>query len=148
MNNLAYSQTGILLTEHSEGTRLEAYWDATGKCWTIGTGHTGGDVYEGLVWNQEQADNALKQDIFWAQHAVQTLVTVPLNQNQFDALVDFVFNDGVGNFKTSTMLSKLNAGDFIGADAEFAKWIHSGGKVLPGLVTRRNAEAVLFSEAC
>lgn len=148
MNNLTYSHNGILLTEHSEGTRTTAYWDATGRCWTIGTGHTGPDVHQGLVWTQQQCDEALATDVVSAERAVNALVHVPLNQNQFDALVDFTFNEGYGNFQTSTLLHMLNLGNYVGADAEFAKWIKSGGKVLPGLVTRRDAEAKLFAEAC
>lgn len=147
MNTFTYSQRGLLLTEHSEGCRLQAYWDATGHVWTIGTGHTGSDVVEGLVWTQEQADAALESDVATACNAVNSLVTVPLNQNQFDALVDFTFNDGVGAFKNSTLLRLLNAGDYVGANAQFALWVNSGGKRLPGLVTRRAAEAALFSEA-
>jgi lysozyme len=71
-------------------------------------------------------------------------VHVPLTQNQFDALVSFVFNLGVGNFRTSTLLKKLNAGDNDGAAQEFGRWIHAGGKALPGLVRRREAERALF----
>ena len=87
------------------------------------------------------------QDLADAQSAVRTMVTVPLNANQFSALVDFVFNEGSGHFESSTLLRLLNAGDYTGSDAQFAAWDKAGGKVLAGLLTRRNAEAALFVEA-
>lgn len=79
--------------------------------------------------------------------AVNNFVKVPLNQNQFDALVDFAYNAGVGALQTSTLLKKLNARDYVGASLEFAKWVHGGGKILPGLVKRRELEKALFLKA-
>ncbi len=76
--------------------------------------------------------------------AVNNAVTVPLNQDQFDALVSFTFNLGEGNLKSSTLLKKVNAGDFAGAAQEFQRWNKAGGKVLPGLTRRRACEALLF----
>ncbi len=76
--------------------------------------------------------------------AVNRLVTVPLTQNQFDALISFVFNLGIGNFRTSTLLKKLNAGDYTGAAKEFPPWVRADGKQLPGLIKRRDAEKALF----
>lgn len=146
MNRLTYSQSGLELTEGFESLQLRAYWDATGKVWSIGYGHTGKEVVEGLVWTEQQAVNALAGDISWASAVVNKLVEPDLNQQQFDALVDFVFNDGAGNFANSTLLKDVNAGNNEAADAQFAEWVHSGGKVLSGLVRRRMAEAKLFSE--
>jgi len=73
------------------------------------------------------------------------MITVPLTQHQFDALVDWTFNEGSGNLASSTLLRKLNDGDYAGADAEFARWVRGGGRVLPGLVKRRALEATWFN---
>jgi lysozyme len=80
------------------------------------------------------------------ENAVNRYVTVPLNQNQYDALTDFAYNAGATNLRTSTLLKKLNKGDYIGAALEFGKWIYGGGKRLSGLVTRRAAEKNLFNK--
>jgi lysozyme len=78
------------------------------------------------------------------EDAVNRYVKVTLTQNQFDALVDFAYNVGIGALQKSTLLQKLNSGDYTGASNEFGKWVHGGGAVLPGLVTRRKAEKTLF----
>lgn len=134
------------ITEPSEGCMLRAYADpgTGGLPWTIGYGHTRG-VQPNDVCTLEQADAWLAEDIEDAEREVNTHVVVPLTQHQFDALVDFVFNLGSGNFEHSTLLRLLNAGDMAGADAEFAKWVRGGGKVLPGLVKRRALEAAWFN---
>lgn len=133
---------GLTLIKQFEGLRLQAY-----KCpadrWTIGYGHTA-DVGANDVITEEEALSFLRQDVAGSERAVNQYVHVPLTQNQFDALVSFVFNLGVGNFRTSTLLKKLNAGDDDGAAQEFGRWIHAGGKALPGLVRRREAERALF----
>jgi lysozyme len=144
-NHLTYDVTGINLTELSEGCSLISYWDDKGKCWTIGVGHTGPDVYQGLTITQAQADALLYQDIQTAEDAVNRLVTVPLTQDQFDALVDFVFNEGQGHFCNSTLLKLLNAGDYAGADEQFSEWNLSGGQVVAALTKRRADEASLFN---
>ena len=146
MNNLAYSSKGLALTEQFEGLRLTAYQDSVGV-WTIGYGHTGSDVHPGLAITQQQASELLLKDVASAVAAVNRLVTVPLTQNQFDALVDFVFNAGAGNLAGSTLLRDLNAGNYAGAAAQFPKWVHAGNQILPGLVARRNAELALFLQA-
>lgn len=143
VNNLSYSDQGLALTEQFEGLRLTAYQDSVGV-WTIGYGHTGPDVQPGLTITQEQASALLLQDVAGAVAAVNRLVTVPLTQNQFDALVDFTFNVGQGNLASSTLLRELNAGNTAGAAAQFLVWVYAGGVQLPGLVTRRQAEAALF----
>ena len=141
---MTYSQTGLELTESFEGCRLSAYQDPRG-IWTIGYGHTGPEVVSGLTWTLEQCQTALTKDILRAVSVVNRLVVVSLPQAQFDALVDFTFNDGSGNFENSTLLKLVNAGDTSGADLEFGKWVKSGGVVLSGLVRRRQAEAALFT---
>jgi lysozyme len=141
------SEKGLSLIKQWEGLRLKAYRDAAGIL-TIGYGHTGPDVVEGMTITQEQADALLRKDIEKAERAVSTLVKVPLTQEQFDSIVSFVFNCGVGAFQRSTLLKKLNAGDYDGAAAEFDKWVYitrGGQKVkLSGLVKRRAAERALF----
>lgn len=125
-----------------EGLRLKAYQDSVGV-WTIGYGHTKG-VSGGMEINETQADTFLREDVSWAQDAVNDNVSVPLNQCQFDSLVSFTFNLGETNLKSSTLLRKLNGGDYLGAANEFQRWNKAGGKELAGLTKRRNAEANQF----
>ena len=146
---MQYSRAGIALTEHyeaAEGPVLTAYWDAFGKVWTIGYGSTGTDIVEGLVWTPQQCEARLLKDVATAVADVNKYVTCQLNQNQFDACVDFAYNAGVGAFNSSTLCKLINAGNMAGADAQFARWIHSGVQVVPGLVRRRAGEAALFAE--
>ncbi|HCO3755892.1 TPA: lysozyme [Escherichia coli] len=137
---------GISLIKQFEGCRLKAYPDpATGGApWTIGYGHTGNDVRPGMLWTQVQADSALISDLAQCERSISRLVKVNLTQNQFDALVSFVFNVGSGNLQSSTLLRKLNSGDYKGAADEFLKWNKAAGKVMNGLVARRAAERELF----
>lgn len=144
LNNLAYSAKGLELTEQFEGCRLIAYQDQVGV-WTIGYGHTGSDVTPGLIITQAQAQDLLARDVSSATACVNNSVLVKLTQEEFDALVDFVFNVGAGAFKGSRLLRDLNAGDFAGAAAQFELWDHAGGVVNPGLLRRRQAEAALFN---
>lgn len=139
---MEYSRKGLDLTERSEGLRLQAYQDSVGV-WTIGYGHTKG-VRKGDVITQAQAEAFLIADIQDAVHDIQRLVKCPITQGQFDALVDFDFNLGGANLASSTLLRKLNAGDYEGAGKEFQRWNRAGGKVLGGLTARREAEAILF----
>ena len=141
---MTYSQSGRELTESFEGCRLSAYQDPKG-IWTIGYGHTGTDVTEGLVWTTEQCQLALAKDILWAASVVNQHVLVSLTQHAFDALVDFTFNAGSGNFEKATLLKLVNSRDMARADLEFGKWVKSGGVVLSGLVRRRADEAKLFA---
>lgn len=136
------SETGIKLIEDMEGLRLKAYQDVVGV-WTNGYGNTHG-VIPGSVITQAQAESDLLSNVAGSEYVVNSVVKVTLTQNQFDALVDFVFNLGSGNFQSSTLLRKLNAGDFAGASAEFPKWNHAGGIVVDGLTKRREAERLLF----
>jgi lysozyme len=145
MAQMTYSKTGLALTEQFESCRLTAYQDVKGV-WTIGWGHTGPDVIQGLICTQEQADDWLDSDMYWAQNVVNNSVKVPLTQNEFDALVDFVFNCGAAAFTHSTMLELLNEGDYKGAASQFDLWDHASGKVVAGLLRRREAETQLFQE--
>lgn len=144
MNALTYSQRGLILTEQYEGLETTAYFDKFAKVWTIGYGHTGREVVQGLVWTIQQCKQALNLDIQWAVAVVNENVIPTINQNQFDALVDFTFNAGAGSFLTSTLLRLVNTSDFINAANEFGKWVHSRGVVVPGLVRRRAEEKTLF----
>jgi lysozyme len=140
------SDQGLELIKSFEGCKLEAYQDVKGV-WTIGIGHTGSDVSDGVCITEDQAMDYLRQDVGWAEQVVNNLVTTALTQNQFDALVDFVYNAGSGNFKNSTLLRLVNAGDFDAAAQEFPKWDHAGGVVVEGLLRRREAERDLFLSA-
>ncbi len=143
VNNLAYSGKGLALTEQFEGCCLAAYQDQVGV-WTIGYGHTGADVTPGLKITQTQAEELLAKDVLAAARFVNTMVKLELTQFEFDALVDFVFNLGPGNFARSTLLTALNAGDFARAAAQFECWDRAGGNVVAGLLRRRQAELGLF----
>lgn len=136
------SNNGINLIKRFEGLELKSYKDSVGIL-TIGYGHTNA-VKAGDVVTGEQADAFLREDLQVAELTVNTNVKVKLTQGQFDALVSFVFNLGSGNFVKSTLIKKLNAGDYAGAADEFGKWGNAGGKKLPGLVKRRAAEREVF----
>jgi len=136
------SQAGIEAIKDYEGVRLIAYDDGVGV-WTIGVGHTSG-VERGDVITMDQVDEFLRADLEDAEQAVNDRVIVPLTQCQFDALVSFVFNVGSGAFMASTLLKKLNAGDYDGAADEFLRWNKAGGRVLAGLTKRRISEREMF----
>ena len=144
MQLFSYSDNGFALSKSFEGLRLTAYQDV-GGVWTIGYGHTGPNVRAGLTITQAEADALLRSDVEDAVTFVNRAVNVPITQNQFDALVDFCFNCGRGSLLQSTLLRKVNIGDFAGAAAQFALWDHAGGEVVEGLVKRRTAEAELFA---
>jgi lysozyme len=143
MQTFTYSDAGIALTKGFEGLRLTAYRDSAGVL-TIGYGHTGPDVTEGMTIDEAEAEALLLADVQGAVNCVNRAVTATITQNQFDALVDFCFNVGCGALLNSTLLRKVNAADFAGAAAQFALWVHAGGEVLAGLVRRRKAEAEMF----
>lgn len=136
------SQTGINLIKRWEGFRDKAYL-CPGNVWTIGYGHTK-TVYQGMCINKEQAEQLLKEDLRHFEASVSQLVTVKLNQVQFDALVSFTFNVGVYAFKKSTLLRFVNQGSFKDAANEFDRWVYANRKKLPGLVKRREDEKQLF----
>lgn len=138
------SQKGIELLKRFEGFMPEAYRCPAGVL-TIGYGHTSG-VREGDRVTEEEAEKLLRADLMDAEEDVGRLVRVPLTQNQFDALVSFVYNVGMGSFFSSTLLKKINndPNDPTIPD-EFRKWVKAAGEPLPGLVKRRDAEARMYA---
>jgi lysozyme len=146
------SDEGARFIGRFEGFRANLYNDAAGHC-TIGYGHlvhlgacNGTEPAEfrhGI--SEQEAEALLRRDAQTAAEAVRHSVRVPLNQEQFDALVSFVYNLGAGAFESSTLLKDLNAHNFGAVPGQLEEWVHAGGAVLPGLVTRRKAEARLFT---
>ncbi|MDY6216670.1 lysozyme [Actinobacillus porcinus] len=151
MNELKTSQKGIELIKKFEGCKLTAYRDSVGV-WTIGFGHTK-DVKADMVITAEQAEQFLKDDMVHFEYGVNKLLKTlktTVTQNQFDALISFAFNLGLGNLRKSTLAKKLyvmqqNDRDSVQDVAdEFPRWNKAGGQVLTGLTKRRNAERALF----
>ena len=136
------SDLGIKLIKKFEGLRLSAY-QCSAHVWTIGYGHTG-SVKAGDTITEGQAEKFLRDDLSQFEVAVSRLVSVPLSQHQFDALVSFTFNLGERNLKNSTLLKKLNAGDYSGAAEDFPRWNRADGRVVEGLTRRRLAERDMF----
>lgn len=127
---------------------IESYPDpgTGGAPWTIGWGATGADIGPGTVWTQEQCDARLAEDV--ARHAAdvaEALGNIPTSQAQFDALVSFHYNTGA--IRWATLTTKHRKGDYAGASEEFARWNKAGGRVLKGLVRRRQAEARVYASA-
>jgi lysozyme len=143
MQEFSYSDNGLELTKSFEGLRLEAYQDV-GGVWTIGYGHTGPDLLAGMKISQADADAMLRADLSVAVACVSRGVTEKISQAQFDAMTDFCFNVGRGNFLQSSLLRKVNVGDFEGAAAQFLLWVNAGGKRVEGLERRRQAERAMF----
>jgi len=133
---------GVALIQKFEGCELEAY-----KCpadvWTIGYGHTKG-VVEGMKITKEEAEQMLVDELHEYENYINKYVNVALSQNQFDALVSWVYNLGPANLTASTMLKVLNNGEYEEVPAQMKRWNKAGGKVLDGLVRRREAEALLY----
>ena len=143
--NMTYGPNGLALTKSFESCRLMPYKDG-GGVWTDGYGNTH-RVLPGTAISQEKADKDLVMNVADAVDTVNDYVTVPMAQNQFDALVDFTFNCGASAFKTSTLLKLLNADDYSGACAQLARWNKDNGQVVAGLTRRRAAEQDLFMRA-
>lgn len=139
------SENGKRILKNFEGLKLCAY-RCTSGIWTIGYGHTGITVKSGDIITEAAANEFFEQDIKFFENAVNTLVTVKLNQNQFDALISFCFNIGVGKdgFAGSTMRKLLNRGEYTAAAEQFMRWVYSGGKISEGLRRRRIKERELF----
>lgn len=142
------SQKCIELIKRFEGFSAKPYMCPAGVP-TIGYGSTRDTDGKPITMQhpaitEVQAKSLLMATLTTYENAVNRYVKVPLNQNQFDALVDFAYNAGAKNLLTSTLLKKLNAGDYTGASKEFSKWVYGGGKKLTGLVRRREAERQLF----
>lgn len=136
------SQKGLDLIKRFEGLRHEAYKCPAGV-WTIGYGHTG-DVQNGALITAEGAEAQLREDVARFEEGVRHIVG-PCTQGQFDALVSFAFNLGLGALMSSTLLKKHKSKDYAGAAGQFLRWNKAGGKVLPGLTKRRAAEAALYA---
>lgn len=146
MATIRISNAGINRIKEHEALRLKAYKDAVGK-WTIGYGHLilpHEQALIGTTLTDGEAESLLRSDLAKAETTVNRLVKTALTGNQYDAIVSLVFNIGVGNFERSTMLVKINNGDYEGAAAEFPRWVYAEGKQLPGLIARRAKEQSLF----
>jgi lysozyme len=138
------SQEGIDLIKSFEGCELTAYKCSAGV-WTIGYGHTR-DVTESTTCTQDKAEVLLKSDLYEFERYVNNLVTVPLTQCQFDALVCFTYNLGPTNLKSSTLLRVLNSGDYEAVPAQLIRWDKVNGRPLAGLTRRRIAEVDLWNK--
>jgi lysozyme len=141
---------GLSLIRRLEGFRAGAYKDAAGM-WTIGYGHTSAagspQVRPGMKISRKEADHILARDVAMFAQGVQSLVSIPLTDGQFSALVSFSYNVGLENFRKSSVLRAVNGGKFAAVPRRLSLWVKSGGRVLPGLVNRRAAEAAMFIEA-
>ncbi len=141
------TSNSITLIKYFEGFSPVVYICPSG--WkTLGFGHA---VRKGEKWDsptvsisQEEAEELLKQDTYSAEASVSRLIQVPLEDYQFDSLVSFVYNLGGGSLQRSTLRSKLNRYEYLSASQEFGKWVYGGGRKLPGLTRRREAERILF----
>lgn len=142
-NKMQISQQGIEALKFFEGLRLTVYKDSAGLD-TIGYGHLVKPGESFTTITEAEAEQLLKADISYAEDAVNRLVKVDLDQNQYDALVSFVYNVGAGAFADSTLLKRLNYGDYQGAANELDRWNKAGGRVIDGLVSRRYHEKRLF----
>lgn len=140
---LTTSAIGKAWIKHCEGCSLTAYKDESG--YSIGYGHFG--VPEGTVWTQEQADAQFELDVAEREKFINRVVDVQLTQGQFDALVDFSFNEGMGALGGSTLLLELNQGDYTAVPYEMMRWDYAGGKVDPVLKARREGDVVLWNGA-
>lgn len=136
---------GIVHIADSEGKVNRAYPDPAtgGKPWTICRGHTGPEVHPGLVVSDDQCDKWYAEDLSEAESHVKRLVRVPLSQGEYDAYTSFVFNVGPEKFRTSTMLRKVNLGDWKGGCREFPRWKYANKMVMEGLVVRRYKELTM-----
>jgi lysozyme len=143
---MSLSPRGRALIQEFEQLRLVAFKPTPEDVWTIGWGHTGPDVHEGLVWTRIQADDAFDFDAGQRVRAVIASTDVALTQNQFDALVSFTYNEGVTAEGHSTLLRYVNQCKWQLAADEFPKWDKQAGVVLEGLISRRAAERALFLE--
>lgn len=145
---MAINRASLDLIKSFEGLKLTAYL-CPANVPTIGYGTTKGltraDVGKKTI-TEAEATRLLQQDVARFEVAVDRLVKVKLTENQRGALVSFTYNLGEGNFGSSTLLKKVNAGDFKAAASEFARWDKAAGRVLAGLTRRRAAEAALFAK--
>lgn len=147
----ALSQHGLQFIRAQESFSPTAYNDPPGsQTWSIGYGHqivSGDGLSRSSHVTQAQAEQLLARDVAGFVATILQSVRVPLNQGQFDALVSLAYNIGGTNFRSSTLLQKLNARDYAGASREFSRWIYGNGRVIQALVSRRGAEASMFNGA-
>ena len=147
IDEMHVSPSGVDLICNFEGLRLRAYDDGVGV-WTIGFGTTkypnGIRVKKGDTCTLDQAKAYMQNDLKSFEQTVNNTVKVPLNQNQFDALVSLAYNIGSTAFKNSTLVRQLNEGNYKAAANQFNVWVNAGGKRMQGLVNRRAAERTLF----
>ncbi|ELM3227059.1 lysozyme [Salmonella enterica] len=140
------SARGLAALKHEEGCKLTAYTDSRGV-WTIGTGHTGKvegiTVHKGMTITQDTADRLLRDDLSWVEHCITERVTVPLNQNQYDALCSLIFNIGANAFTGSGVRRYLNAGNYTAAADAFLEWSRAGSNPTI-LAPRRGRERAMF----
>lgn len=149
MNNMRLSPDGAAFIKGYESCRLKAYKDQAG-IWTIGWGHTGYDVYEGVRWTQMQADKQFRVDVMSATLPINNNLRVPISQQQFDALVSLAYNIGISNFLQSTLFRVLNEGNYAEAGKQFLRWNKSRNpitgelEISNGLTNRRTKESEIF----
>lgn len=127
-----------------EGTRFLPYQDVAG-IWTVCSGHTGADVIPGRPWSKQQCDEVTRKDLTTAAVGLLSCTIAPLGQHQFEALTSWTYNVGVLRACDSTLVRRLNMGDYQSVTYELMRWVNAGGKRVPGLVNRRYAEAMHFS---
>lgn len=137
------NQIAVDFIKEKESCRTSAYKDL-GGVWTIGYGHTGPEVQEGLQWSSSECEATLARDVEKVEEQVKALVKVPLNDNQMAALISFAYNLGVGALKRSELLSIINRADYLHASTGFMNWASVDGRRVKGLVKRRLEEALLF----
>ena len=143
-NKMKISEDGLELIKKFEGCETTAYQDSVGV-WTIGFGHTKG-VEEGQTCSIEDAESMLADEMDEYEGYINNMVKVELQQHEFDALVAWVYNLGPTNLSESTMLKVLNGGQFDRVPDEMNRWTRAGGKILEGLVRRRQAESLMFQD--
>ena len=143
-NKMKISENGLELIKKFEGCETTAYQDSVGV-WTIGFGHTKG-VEEGQTCSIEDAESMLADEMDEYEGYINNMVKVELQQHEFDALVAWVYNLGPTNLGESTMLKVLNEGQFDRVPDEMNRWTRAGGKILEGLVRRRQAESLMFQD--
>lgn len=139
---MVVNDRGVDIIKEFEGLRLTSYLCPAGV-WTVGYGHTGPDVYKGLSITRETAEDLLRGDLLYFEHGVDSLIETA-TENEFSAMVSLAFNIGLGNFKKSSVLKYHNLGKRAQAANSFLLWIKGGGRQLPGLIRRRNAERSLY----
>lgn len=140
------SQAGLDLIKSFESLELKAYPDPAtgGDPITIGYGHTGPEVHLGMTITEEEAEDLLRQDVGKFEECVEQAVGANVMQQEFDACVSLAFNIGCGNFKTSTLVKMIRAGNMAGAAQQFIRWNKANGHTMAGLTRRREAERDLF----